>query len=83
MCTLLKIKGKIFFFIISYVQKDQKIPEASEEDGEISEACDKVQYDFEKLPEWPGFNVEPPENFREESRRFNVPQMQSDQVQKI
>ena len=64
----------------SYSKKDQKVPEASEEEGEISEASDKIQYDFDRLPEWPGFNVEFPENFRDESRKFNAPKMRDDQV---
>ena len=41
-------------FFCSYVEKDQKVPDASEEEGEIADARDKIQYDFDKLPEWPG-----------------------------
>jgi hypothetical protein len=64
----------------SYSQKDHKVPEATEEEGEISEAADKVQYDFDRLPEWPGFNVEMPENFRDETQKYNVPRMNQEQV---
>ena len=67
-------------FASSYSKKDQKVPEASEEEGEISEAADKIQYDFDRLPEWPGFNVDLPENFKDESRKYNAPMMRDDQV---
>jgi len=68
------------YIAFSYVEKDQSVPEAAEEEGEISDAVDKMQYDFDRLPEWPGFNVDMPENFRDESRKYNVPKMTAEQV---
>ena len=43
------------------------------EDGELQqdfEERQKVQYDGDKLLEWPGFNVEPPKGFQDESRLY-------------
>ena len=52
------------------------------EDGEIS-FCEsskeqEMQYDVDKLIGWPGFNVEPPKDYKEESARFRAPPMQLD-----
>ena len=46
------------------------------EDGEIQDAEDKLEYDVDKLQEWPGFNVETPKEYREESRFYRCPEIQ-------
>ena len=41
-----------------YMNKDTAMRDnKGEEDGEIEEAEDKVQYDMTKLHDWPGFNI--------------------------
>ena len=40
------------------------------EDGELENNFKNVQYDAEKLVEWPGFNVEMPKGFTDESRYY-------------
>ncbi len=39
----LKPNSPFLVLVFSYVQKDQKVPDASEEEGEISEDVDKIQ----------------------------------------
>ncbi len=39
----LKPNSPFLVLVSSYVQKDQKVPDASEEEGEISEDVDKIQ----------------------------------------
>ena len=51
-----------------------------EEEGEISDSFDKMQYDFDRLPEWPGFNVEMPNNFIDETHKYNAPKIKPEQV---
>jgi len=48
------------------------------EDGELEQDFDEkqVQYDAEKLQEWPGFNTDPPKGTLDESRYYRAPQMQ-------
>ena len=51
------------------------------EDGEISfveETKKEIQYDVEKLVGWPGFNVEPDKNYKEECRYYRAPPLQLD-----
>ena len=45
------------------------------EDGELENDFKNVQYDADKLVEWPGFNVDIPKGFTDESRyyRFEFP----------
>jgi len=50
------------------------------EDGELQadfEEVKKVQYDSQKLLEWPGFNVEPPKGYQDESRLYRAPSLSS------
>ena len=55
------------------------------EEGEISiieqskEEVD-VEYDVDKLVGWPGFNVEPDKDYKEECRRYRVPPLQLDRT---
>ena len=51
------------------------------EDGEISvvEDCKKdIEYEVDKLIGWPGFNVEPNQDYKEESRFYRAPPLQLD-----
>ena len=53
------------------------------EEGEISfvETTKKeVQYDVDKLIGWPGFNVEPIEDYKDESRFYRAPTLQLDRT---
>ena len=43
-----------------------------EEDGEIMEEQEKIQYSLEKLIEWPGFNSPVPEKFRDETGKYRA-----------
>ena len=40
-----------------------------EEEGEVVEAGDRVQYDTSRLVAWPGFNADIPKEFRDDSSR--------------
>ena len=44
------------------------------EDGELEQDFDEkqVQYDAEKLQEWPGFNTDPPKGTQDESRYYRL-----------
>jgi len=49
------------------------------EDGELENDFKNVQYDAEKLVEWPGFNVDMPKGFTDESRYYRAPGMKENQ----
>lgn len=44
----------------------------AEEDGEVVEMKDKLEYDTSRLVEWPGFNSEVPRDFRDDTDRLRV-----------
>ena len=44
----------------------------AEEDGEVVEVKDKLEYDTSRLVEWPGFNSEVPRDFRDDTDRLRV-----------
>ena len=44
----------------------------TEEDGEVVEVQDKLEYDTSRLVEWPGFNSEVPRDFRDDTERLRV-----------
>ncbi len=52
------------------------LPDLSDEEGEIADSTVKVAYDLSKIVEWPGFNVEPPADFVDETALHRCPQMQ-------
>lgn len=51
-----------------------------EEDGEVREKTEGMEIDITKVVEWPGFNVEFPKNYLEESRRYRCPKMKDEQL---
>lgn len=57
-----------------FVDQNQALPDHGfDEDGEITENEDKVQYDVSKLQSWPGFNVEfDGEMFTDETDYYGV-----------
>ncbi len=61
-----------------YVAQDESLPDHGHEDGEIANEDDKISYDTSKIVEWPGFNVEIPPDFRDETRHYRVPFMTAD-----
>lgn len=48
--------------------------ESDDEDGEVEQVKDK--YDSEKIIEYPGYNVDPPENAYDDAKLFACPPMQ-------
>ncbi len=58
-----------------FVSQDETLPDQGDEDGEIADAEDKMQFDTSKLQEWPGFNVDYDTVFRDESDRYRVSPM--------
>ena len=44
----------------------------ADEDGEVVEAKDRLEYDTSRLVEWPGFNSEVPREFRDDTDRLRV-----------
>ena len=51
------------------------------EEGEIAfmeESKEETEYDVDKLVGWPGFNVEPDKDYKEECRRYRAPPFQLD-----
>ena len=44
----------------------------AEEDGEVVEKEDRLQYDTSRLVEWPGFNSEVPRDFRDDTERLRA-----------
>ena len=71
-----------------YMARDTRLEEFvsdvnNGEEGEISfvETTKKeVQYDVDKLIGWPGFNVEPNEDYKDESRFYRAPTLQLDRT---
>ncbi len=63
-----------------YLERDNTDLGISGEEGEVVEETNMVQYDLDKVPEWPGFNSPFPENYRDESNRYRVPQINVNQV---
>ena len=61
-----------------FVAQNESLPDHGDEDGEITSAEDKIRYDTSKIVEWPGFNVDFPADFRDETRKYGVPFMQDD-----
>ena len=56
----------IFYF------RGQKIEDPCNEDGEVVDEKDKVEFDIEKLIDWPGFNSELPREYRDESSKYRA-----------
>jgi len=48
-----------------------------EEEGEVVEAGDRLQYDTSRLLAWPGFNADIPKEFRDDSSRYRAPRLSS------
>lgn len=55
-----------------YHEKGARLGNVGEEDGEIMEEKEKVQYSLDKLIEWPGFNSPVPEKFRDETGKYRA-----------
>lgn len=55
-----------------YHEKGARLGNVGEEDGEIMEEQEKIQYSLEKLIEWPGFNSPVPEKFRDETGKYRA-----------
>ena len=53
-----------------FLEPGKEVPDVGDEDGEISDAQDKLKYDFTKIHEWPGFNANAPQSCRDESQRY-------------
>ena len=45
---------------------------AGDEDGEVVEDKDTLEYDIERLVEWPGFNSPLPSEFRDETSKYRA-----------
>ena len=45
---------------------------AGDEDGEVVEEKDTLEYDIERLVEWPGFNSSLPREFRDETNKYRA-----------
>ena len=58
----------LYFNVIRFRGKELK----AEEDGEVVEQKDKLEYDTSRLVEWPGFNSEVPRDFRDDTERLRV-----------
>lgn len=56
-----------------YVEQNKALPDNGDEEGEIADQQDKVQYDISKIHEWPGFNVPVGNGFRDETKHYRVP----------
>ena len=52
--------------------------DADDEDGEIADKEEKVQYDVERIVEWPGFNAPPPDGARDETHVYRCPRFSSE-----
>ena len=63
--------------------RGQKVEEAGEEDGEVLDDKDKVQYDIEKLVEWPGFNSSLPAEFKDETNKYRAVNLSRTQLLKV
>ena len=62
------ISTVLYFNFIHFRGKELK----AEEDGEVVEQKDKLEYDTSRLVEWPGFNSEVPRDFRDDTERLRV-----------
>ena len=58
----------LYFNVIRFRGKELK----AEEDGEVVEQKDKLEYDTSRLVEWPGFNSEVPRDFRDDTERLRM-----------
>ncbi|ELU04071.1 hypothetical protein CAPTEDRAFT_225599 [Capitella teleta] len=56
--------------------------DSDKEDGEVNESkqSSEAQYDIKKIVEYPGFNVDIPKGFTDESATFRAPKMQHFQM---
>ncbi|XP_023336104.1 zinc finger CCHC domain-containing protein 8 homolog [Eurytemora carolleeae] len=55
-----------------YHERGQKVEDPCNEDGEVVDEKDKVEFDIEKLIDWPGFNSELPREYRDESSKYRA-----------
>jgi len=58
--------------MILYKAMGEKAGRNGEEEGEVDNEESLTMYDTDKLKEWPGFNVHPSRDFRDESRYYQV-----------
>lgn len=55
-----------------YHEQGEKMLMAGDEDGEVVEDKDTLEYDIERLVEWPGFNSPLPSEFRDETSKYRA-----------
>ena len=62
-----------------FLSNNKTIGHIDDEEGELSDARDKVRYDTSKLIAWPGFNTAPSDKFIFEEHKYYCPAMSNDQ----
>jgi len=55
-----------------YHDRNKKLSDPGNEEGEVRDERDKVEYDISKLVEWPGFNVHISKEYRDETRKYRA-----------